>query len=88
MRAAIRRIETHQVDAVGEGLPEVQAQLAAATPPGFDLVSAPVAMKSGSTTLSAAGTYARRDDVREIEGATMAELRAATPDGWQLLYVL
>lgn len=88
MRAMIRRVETQQVEVSGEGLPDVQAQLAAATPAGFDLVSAPVAMKSGSTAISATGTYERRDEVREIEGATMAELQAATPEGWQLLYVL
>lgn len=88
MRALIRRIETTQIEVSGEGLPDVQSKLSDATPAGFDLVSAPVAMKSGSTAITAVGTYARRDEVREIEGATMAELRAATPEGWQTLYML
>lgn len=88
MRAMIRRIETQQVEVSGEGLPDVQAQLEAATPAGFDLVSAPVAMKSGSTAISATGTYERRDEVREIEGATMHDLRAQTPEGWKMMYVL
>lgn len=88
MRAMIRRIETQQIDVSGEGLPEVQAQLAAATPAGFDLVSAPVKMKSGSTAISAIGTYERRDETREIEGETMDQLRAQTPEGWRILYVL
>lgn len=88
MRAMIRRVETQQVEVSGEGLPSVQAQLAAATPPGFDLVSAPVKMKSGSTAITAVGTYERRDETREIEGASMDDLRAQTPEGWRILYVL
>jgi len=88
MRAMIRRIETQQVEVSGDGLPDIQEKLKAATPPGFDLVSAPVSMKSGSTAITAVGTYARRDETREIEGGSMAELQAAVPDGWQMLYVL
>lgn len=45
-------------------------------------------MAKASTVNSAVGTFARREEVREIEGATMAELQAQTPDGWQMLYVV
>lgn len=88
MRAVIRRVETQQVEVSGEGLPEIQEKLCAATPKGFDLVSAPVAMAKASTAITAAGTFARRDEVREIEGATMADLQARTPEGWRMLYVI
>ncbi len=88
MRAMIRRVETQQVEVSGEGLPSVQEQLAAATPAGFDLVSAPVSMKSGSTAITALGTFERRDETREIEGASMDDLRAQTPEGWRMMYVL
>lgn len=85
MRAVIRKVETVTVEVSGDGLPEIQAQLVAQCPDGFDLVSAPVSMKAASK-LTATGTFARRDTVREIEGSTWAELQV--PDGWQLLYVL
>lgn len=88
MRATIRLNETLNINVEGEGLPEIQAKLEAARPDGFDLVNAPVKMNAGSTTLTAVGTFSRRDQTREIEGATMADLRAATPDGWQMLYIV
>lgn len=88
MRAVIRRVETQQVEVSGEGLPEIQERLTAATPGGFDLVSAPVAMQKASTAITAKATFERRDETREIEGASMDDLRAQTPEGWQMLYVL
>ena len=88
MRAMTRRIETQQVEVSGYGLPEIQERLTAATPAGFDLVSAPVAMQKASTEITAKATFERRDETREIENANMDELRAATPEGWQLMYVL
>lgn len=88
MRAFIRKVETRQVEVSGEGLPEIQERLTAATPPGFDLVSAPVTMAKASTTITAVGTFARRDEIRELHGATRAELLAQVPDGWQMLYVV
>ena len=88
MRAMIRRVETQQVEVSGEGLPSVQEQLTAATPEGFDLVSAPVSMKIGSTAITAQGTFERRDETREIEGESMDDVRAQTPEGWRILYVL
>lgn len=88
MRAFIRKVEHITVEVAGAGLPEIAAELQKLRPEGFDLVSSPVTMKAGSTALSAVGTFARRDEVREIEGTNRAELLAAVPDGWQLLYTL
>lgn len=88
MRAMIRLIETRQIDVTGEGLPDIHAQLAAARPDGFDLISAPVSMLKGSTAITATGTFARRDEIRMIEADTIDGLRSATPDGWQMLYVI
>ncbi|WP_053352237.1 hypothetical protein [Leucobacter musarum] len=87
LHATIRQIELVQAEVTGEGLPEVQEKLAAARPEGFDLILAPVAMLKGQTAISAVGTYARRDGLREIEAETLDQLRAQVPDGWQLLNV-
>lgn len=87
LTATIRRVETLSVDVAGEGLEAVQAELEANRPAGFDLVSAPVAMKAGTTTLTATGTYERRDETQEIQAPSYAELRAAVPAGWQMLSV-
>ena len=84
----IRRVETQQVEVSGEGLPEIQERLSAATPVGFDLVSAPVAMQKASTAITAKATFERRDETREVEGETLDELLAETPEGWRILYVL
>ena len=87
-RALIRLIESTTVDVEGEGLPEIQAKLAAATPDGFELVSAPVQMAKASSTIAATGTFARRDETREITADSRAELDALVPEGWQMLYVI
>lgn len=84
----IRLIETQEVTVKGGGLPEIQELLEAERPEGFDLATAPVAMKSGSTELTAVGTFARRDQTQMIEADTMDGLRALVPDGWQMLYVV
>lgn len=72
----------------GESLDEVHEQLAARTPEGFRLIKAPVAMAKASTEISATGTYARRDTIREVETATREEALAAAPEGWQLLHII
>jgi hypothetical protein len=51
------------------------------------LTLAPVSMAKASTAITATGTYARRDEVQEIEAPSYAELRAAVPEGWQMLSV-
>ena len=88
MRAFIRKVEHRTIEVTGAGLPEIAAELEKLRPAGFDLVSSPVTMKAGSTDLSAVGTYARRDEVRELHGASRAELLEQVPEGWQMLYTL
>lgn len=86
-RGSIRPDETRTLAVDGEGLADVTAQLTDQTPTGFELVSTTIAMRKGTFTLDAVGTFARRDGVREIEAEDMVALRAMIPDGWQLLSV-
>lgn len=85
--ALIRPIESSTVDVAGPTLADVQAQLNAQKPAGFDLVSAPARMLKGAQGIETTGTYARRDGVREIEADDMDALQAKVPDGWQILSV-
>ncbi|WP_449280422.1 hypothetical protein [Leucobacter sp.] len=88
LRATIRKLETVTHEATGEGLPAIQEQLKAACPQGFELTSAPVSKQTGAVAITALGTYARRDTLDEIEAESMDALRAAVPDGWQLISAL
>ncbi len=87
LRATIRLVETVELEASGESLEEVHAQLEANRPEGFDLVKAPVKMGKTGGVITATGTYQRRDQRQEIEAPTMAELNALVPDGWMMLHV-
>ena len=84
----MRPVESRSVAVEAADLADVQVQLAAQRPEGFDLVSSPVEMIKGAAILKAVGTFARRDQVTEIEAEDMDSLRAKVPDGWQLLNVL
>lgn|GEM_PF-437667 len=83
----IRPVEskTHTVQA--EELDEIQDLLAAETPEGWQLASAPVTMAKKDTVLTAEGTIVRRDGIQEIEADDMAALEAKVPEGYQLLSV-
>ncbi|WP_336642353.1 hypothetical protein [Microbacterium sp. MMO-56] len=83
----IRPHETRTIDVEGHYLADIQAQLDDATPAGWVLTSAPVAMVKGSTLMTATGTIERHDETREIEADTMPALEARVPDGWRLLSV-
>ncbi|GAA1579108.1 hypothetical protein ACIFOC_00428 [Leucobacter aridicollis] len=87
LRATIRLVETVELEASGASLEEVHAQLEANRPEGFDLVKAPVKMGKTGGVITAAGTYQRRDQTQVVEAATMPELNAKVPDGWQMLHV-
>lgn len=87
LTATIRRVETVTVEVAGEGLDAVRAELEAQRPTGFDLVSAPVAMRAGTTALTAVGVFERRDEIGEIEAETMDDLRRLIPEGWRILAV-
>ena len=83
----MRPVETRSVAVEAADLAGVQAALAAQRPEGFDLVSSPVEMIKGAAILKAVGTFARRDQVTEIEAEDMAALEAKVPEGWLLLNV-
>jgi hypothetical protein len=85
--ARIRLVETRTIDLEGHSLAEIEQAARAATPTGWELLSAPVKMIKGSTKLTAVATIARRDQVREIEAPTREQLDALVPDGWQMLSV-
>jgi len=74
-------------DVTGTSLEDVQQQLEAQRPEGYELVNSPAEMIKGAALINTTGTYERRDDVREIEADDMAALEAKVPDGWQLLSV-
>jgi len=82
----IRSTETRTVELEGVSLDDVRAQAAAACPPGFEIISAPVRMQKSSTALKATATY-RSTESRDIQAPDMPALRAAVPDGWTLLSV-
>lgn len=84
----MRPVETRSVAIEAADLADVQTQLEAQRPDGFDLVSSPVEMIKGAAILKAVGTFARRDQVTEISADDMPGLRAKVPEGWQLLNVL
>lgn len=81
----IRSAQTITEKVEGDSLADIRSKLAARTPKGFELVSAPVTQRKGSITIDAVGTFASRGEVREIEGVDLAGIRAAVPDGWELL---
>ena len=82
-----RPVETTSVAVEGASLEEIQTQLDAHRPAGFDLISSPVEMIKGAAVLKSVGTYARRDQVTEIQADDLDALHAKVPEGWQLLNV-
>ncbi|UTX53276.1 hypothetical protein [Leucobacter aridicollis] len=87
LRATIRQVEVREVEVAGESLEEVHSQLAEQRPDGFELVKAPVKMTATGGTITAVGTYHRRDKTQEISAATRDELAALVPEGWTMLHV-
>ena len=88
LHATIRQVEKHETEVAGESLEEIQEQLAANCPEGFELVEAPVAMAKASTQITAKATYMRRNNLREIQAETMPDLEALVPEGWQMLFTI
>jgi len=83
----IRPRETRTITVQGEELDEIQELVQAQTPDGWEIVTAPVAMSKKDTILTCEATIARRDGLQEVTGATLDEIRASTPDGFQLISV-
>lgn len=84
---SIRPVETRTVDVKGDSLEDVTGQIAAQTPAGFDLVSAPARMPKGGQGIETTATFERRDAPTEIEADDLDALTGKVPDGWQLLSV-
>lgn len=87
MIGTIRPVETRTVNVEAHSLADVHTALEQQRPDGFELTDAPVRMSNGTTALTATGTFARRDGIREIEADARAGLDALIPDGWQLVSV-
>lgn len=83
----IRPIETLTITVQGEELDEIQELVQAQTPKGWEIVIAPVAMSKKDTILTCEATIARRDGIQEVTGADLDDIRANTPDGFQLISV-
>ncbi len=83
----MRPVESQSFPVEAADLAGIQAQLDDLRPDGFDLVSSPVEMIKGAAVLKAVGTFARRDQVTEVEADDMDALLAKVPEGWQLLNV-
>jgi len=87
MRGVIRSRETIQLDATGQSLEEARANVIAKLPQGFELTDALPQMLKGSAGITIAGK-ARSTQTQEIEAGSLDAMHAATPEGWQLQFVL
>ncbi|GAB6855951.1 hypothetical protein [Microbacterium xylanilyticum] len=83
----IRPDESRTITVQGEELDEIQALVAAQTPAGWEIISAPVAMAKKDTILTAEATIARRDGLQEIEGVDLEDIRTRVPVGFKLIAV-
>ncbi|GAT73558.1 hypothetical protein MHM582_2052 [Microbacterium sp. HM58-2] len=83
----IRPRGAQTAEVTGTSLDDVQKQLDALRPDGYELVNAPAEMIKGAPLIKTTGTFERRDDVREIEADDMPALESKVPEGWQLLSV-
>lgn len=81
-----RPIETHTVTVEGDDLEQLRKDLHAQTPPGFEVILAPVSMERGGAR-SITATWQRRDGITEIEADDRDALFAKVPEGHQLLSV-
>lgn len=88
LRASLRLIERHEAPAEGESVEAIHADLAAKCPPGFELVEALMKMGKTGGMITTTGIYMRRDQTQQIEAATLPELEALVPEGWQILHVI
>lgn len=82
----IRPVESRNITVEGTDIPELRARLLAQAPDGWELVAAPVTMKSGGIRILQ-GRIQRFDGIREIEAEDMDALTAQVPEGAQLLSV-
>lgn len=84
--AMIRPAEKHVAKATGTEIPDLQAELIAGAPEGWEMVSAHVEMQPGGIRI-VEGKFERRDELTEIEAEDLDALMAKVPEGWQVLSV-
>lgn len=84
--AMIRPSEKHVAKATGTEIPDLQSELIAGAPEGWEMVSAHVEMQPGGIRI-VEGKFERRDEPTEIEAESMDALMAKVPEGWQVLSV-
>lgn len=84
--AMIRPAEKYIAKATGTEIPDLQAELIAGAPAGWEMVSAHVEMQPGGIRI-VEGKFERRDEPTEIEAEDMDSLLAKVPDGWRMLSV-
>lgn len=78
--------ESRTVDVEGGGMAEVSAAVDAEVSEGWEVASMPaLPRKGGGLTTSA--VLVRRDGLVEVEGADFDAVRAAVPEGYELLTV-
>lgn len=82
MRGTIRSLDQVTIDKTGESASAARAHVEADVPKGYELISN---VASGAGGNVSAHGVARSTQTREVEGPDLAALRAATPDGWQLI---
>lgn len=84
MYGTIRSLDQMTFDETGESIAEARKRIFSRMPSGYELISAKATVGAGGQEVSVHG-IARATDVREVEAADIAGLRAATPPGWQLI---
>lgn len=87
MRGTVRSTNTLTFEATAPSIGEAKEIIVAQIPPGFELISAQPTMTTSSQDVTVTG-IARSTVTRGVEGATLAQMRLAVPDGWQLMAVL
>lgn len=86
MRGIIRSTETCSFEATAPSVEEARAVIEPQVPGGFQIISAVTSMTKTSQDVTVTVT-AQGVASREVEGPTLAHLREATPEGWQLIAV-
>ncbi len=83
----IRSTETRNLTITGDDVEELRAQLAAQVPVGWVVTDSPVTKTKQVPSLTMAARLARWGDLAEVEGESVEAVRAAVPDGYQLILV-
>lgn len=86
MHGIIGATATIELTATAPSIAEARAMMAPQVPAGYEIISAQPAMAKQSQDVTVT-LIARSTETRQIEGADLAALQAATPTGWRLLSI-